>query len=50
MGLGISHDEAFDRVRDLCKLHEKKYNFYINRKRLKSMMEIIFLRKDVDAG
>ena len=48
LGLGGSFDESFDKIRKLCEIHKDKYNFYINRKRLKAMMEVIFFRKDCD--
>ncbi len=46
--VGMTHNEAFDKVRELVELHKNKYNVYVNRKRLKAMMEVIFCRKDVD--
>ena len=48
MNLGNTYDEAFDKVRELVEIHKNKYNVYVNRMRLKAMMEIIFCRKDVD--
>jgi len=48
MNLGTTYDEAFDKVRELIDLHKDRYNVYLNRARLKAMMEIIFYRKDVD--
>ena len=48
LGLGGSFDESFDKIRKLCEIHRDKYNFYVNRKRLKAMMEVIFFRKDCD--
>jgi len=50
LGLGNTYDEAFDKVRELIDLHKDQYNIYLNRERLKAMMEIIFYRKDVDEG
>ena len=41
-------DKSFEKIRKLCDIHKEKYNFYINRKRLKAMMEVIFFRKDCD--
>ena len=48
MNLGTTYEQAFDKVRELVDLHKQKYNIYVNRKRLKAMMEIIFYRKDID--
>jgi len=48
LNVGMTHNEAFDKVRELVELHKDKYNVYVNRKRLKAMMEVIFCRKDVD--
>lgn len=48
MNVGMTYDEAFDKVTELVQLHKDKYNIYTNRKRLKPMMEVIFCRKDVD--
>lgn len=48
LGLGCSYDESFERIRELHKLHKDRYNIYVNRKRLKAMLEIIFCRKDID--
>ena len=48
LGLNGSFDESFEKIRKLCDIHKEKYNFYINRKRLKAMMEVIFFRKDCD--
>jgi FkbM family methyltransferase len=46
--VGTSIEQAFDKVRELYNLHQTQYNIYINRKRDKKMMELIFIRKDVD--
>ena len=46
--IGMSIEQAFDKVRELYNLHQTQYNIYINRKRDKKMMELIFIRKDVD--
>jgi len=46
--VGMTIEEAFDKVRELYNLHRTKYNIYINRKRSKKMMELIFFRKDID--
>jgi len=46
--IGMSIEQAFDEVRELYNLHQTQYNIYINRKRDKKMMELIFIRKDVD--
>ena len=48
LGLGETYDESFEKLRHLCKIHSNEYNIYVNRKRLKAMMEIIFYRKDID--
>ena len=48
LGLGNTYTEAFGKVRDLIELHKDRYNIYLNRERLKAMMEIIFYRKDID--
>lgn len=50
LNLGTTYDEAFDKVRDLVDMHKDKYNVYVNRKRLKAMLEVIFYRKDIDEG
>ena len=46
--VGMNLTQAFDKVRELYNLHRTKYNIYINRKRAKKMMELIFFRKDCD--
>ena len=46
--VGMKLTQAFDKVRELYNLHRTKYNIYINRKRAKKMMELIFFRKDCD--
>ena len=48
LNLGKSYDEAFNQVKELVEMHKNKYNVYVNRMRLKAMMEIIFCRKDID--
>jgi len=48
LGLGKTINESFDQVRELYQLHKDKYNIYVNRKRLKGMLELIFYRKDID--
>ena len=48
LNVGMTYDEAFDKVTELVELHKNKYNIYTNRKRLKPMMELIFCRKDID--
>ena len=48
LGIGMTIDESFAKVRELYNLHRTKYNIYINRKRDKKMMELIFCRKDID--
>lgn len=48
LNLGSTPDESFDKIRLLVEMFKNKYNIYVNRKRLKAMMEIIFCRKDVD--
>lgn len=46
--VGTSIEQAFDKVRELYNLHQTQYNIYINRKRDKKMMELIFIRNDID--
>lgn len=48
MNLGMTYDEAFDKITELVELHKNKYNIYTNRRRLKPVMELIFCRKDID--
>ena len=48
LNLGTTYEQAFSKVRELCELHKDKYNIYVNRERLKAMMEIIFCRKDIN--
>ena len=48
LNLGKSVDDAFNQVKELVEMHKNKYNVYVNRMRLKAMMEVIFCRKDVD--
>ena len=50
LGVGMSIDESFAKVRELYNLLSAKYNVYVNRKRDKKMMELIFFRKDIDEG
>jgi FkbM family methyltransferase len=48
LGIGMTINESFAKVRELYNLHRTQYNIYINRKRDKKMMELIFCRKDID--
>lgn len=50
LGIGMSIDKSFEKVRELYNLLSAKYNMYVNRQRNKKMMELIFFRKDVDEG
>ena len=48
LGIGMTIDESFSKVRELYNLHSTKYNVYVNRQRNKKMLELIFCRKDID--
>ena len=41
LGIGMSIDKSFEKVRELYNLLSAKYNMYVNRQRNKKMMELL---------
>ena len=46
LGLTASFEQNFEEVREMCSNFSKDYNVFVNRRRLKPMLELVFVNKN----
>jgi len=46
LGLTANYEQNFNDVREMCSKFSKDYNVFVNRRRLKPMLELIFVNKN----